>query len=345
DGGDSNLFETLPEPTQEIPAPEPDSGPSLREMLENNEPQRPAPRNDTPRESDDADASSSDRDNLFQSPFGQSRDSDADRQDLERLRQRMERLRENEGRDESVDPSTDASVGAAGKKSSSSMNCEDFRQRIARETIRTLSLDISPPFRPDVFEEKEFEQIKSEFDEKQTIRDWTSLDGFVMGTGRLRDLAYEKAVIEREDGTLQQIAIERLSEGDLGYISKNWGLPNECRLEQVAYVPRNWNKSVMTWKASLLCHKPLYFEEVNLERYGHTAGPVLQPVVSSAHFFANIAVLPYKMGIHPPSECQYALGYYRPGNCAPWIVPPVPLSPRGALTQAAAMTTGFWLIP
>ncbi|NND97516.1 MAG: hypothetical protein HKN47_09340, partial [Pirellulaceae bacterium] len=67
DGGDSNLFETLPEPTQEIPAPEPDSGPSLREMLENNEPQRPAPqrpapRNDTPREGDDADASSSDRD-------------------------------------------------------------------------------------------------------------------------------------------------------------------------------------------------------------------------------------------------------------------------------------------
>ena len=101
----------------------------------------------------------------------------------------------------------------------------------------------------------------------------------------------------------------------------------------------------MTWKASNLCHKPLYFEEVNLERYGHTAGPILQPIVSSAHFFANIAVLPYKKGIHPPNECQYALGYYRPGNCAPWIVPPVPLSLRGAARQAAVMTAGFWLIP
>ena len=74
----------------------------------------------------------------------------------------------------------------------------------------------------------------------------------------------------------------------------------------------------MTWKASNLCHKPLYFEEVNLERYGHTAGPVLQPLVSSAHFFGNIIVLPYKMGVHGPTECQYSLGYYRPGNCAPW---------------------------
>ncbi len=101
----------------------------------------------------------------------------------------------------------------------------------------------------------------------------------------------------------------------------------------------------MTWKASNLCHTPLYFEDVNLERYGHTHGPVLEPVVQSAHFFANIAVLPYKMGVHSPKECQYALGYYRPGNCAPWIIPPVPLSVRGALVQGAALTGAFWLIP
>ena len=48
---------------------------------------------------------------------------------------------------------------------------------------------------------------------------------------------------------------------------------------------------------------------------------------------------------NPPNECQYTLGYYRPGNCAPWIVPPVPISARGALTQGAVMTGAFWLIP
>jgi hypothetical protein len=101
----------------------------------------------------------------------------------------------------------------------------------------------------------------------------------------------------------------------------------------------------MTWKASELMHKPLYFEEVALERYGHTAGPIWQPVISSGHFFANIAVMPYKMGIHPMTECQYALGYYRPGNCAPWQLPAVPLSGRGALYQAKVVTGSVFLLP
>ena len=100
----------------------------------------------------------------------------------------------------------------------------------------------------------------------------------------------------------------------------------------------------MTWTASALCHKPLYFEEVQVERYGHTAG-IVQPFISGAHFFVNIAFLPYNMGINPPNECQYALGYYRPGNCAPWLMPPVPLSIRGAAVQAGAVAGVIAIIP
>jgi hypothetical protein len=103
--------------------------------------------------------------------------------------------------------------------------------------------------------------------------------------------------------------------------------------------------STFTYQASGLCHKPLYFEEVQLERYGHTAGPIKQPLLSGAHFFLNIAVLPYKMGINPPCECQYALGYYRPGSCAPWHIPPVPISVRGALAEAGAWVGGIYIIP
>jgi hypothetical protein len=51
------------------------------------------------------------------------------------------------------------------------------------------------------------------------------------------------------------------------------------------------------------------------------------------------------MGVHSPHECQYALGYYRPGNCAPWIIPPVPLSLKGAWYQAAAVTGTALLVP
>ncbi len=249
--------------------------------------------------------------------------------------------------------SKDKSSGSASKlradeeklKKPTEFSCDKFRASIAAATLQKVSLDISPPFRPDVIELDEFRKLKTKFDEGQEVRDWQSIDGRKLGRGRLKDLAYEKVVIETEFGTTEQLPINRISEADLAYLSKNWGLPQECLIEQATYHPRSWRESTMTWKASNLCHKPLYFEEVNLERYGHDAGPFAQPVISTAHFFANIAVLPYKMGVHSPTECQYALGYYRPGNCAPWIVPPIPLSLRGGLYQAAAMTGAFWLIP
>lgn len=228
---------------------------------------------------------------------------------------------------------------------SSRLSCEEFRQRINQATIDQISLDPSPPFRPDLFNPNDYQRQRERFEDRQSVRPWTNLDGQVILRGRLLDLAYEQAIIETQDGQQQQVPIKYLSEGDLAYLSENWGLPKECRLEHVAFTPRTWTPLTMTWKASNICSKPRYFEEVNLERYGHTAGPWLQPVVSSAHFFANIAVTPYKMGIHPPHECQYALGYYRPGNCAPWIVPPVPISAKGALAQGAFMTGAFWLIP
>jgi len=229
--------------------------------------------------------------------------------------------------------------------SASNLSCEEFRDRIAAQTIDQISLDISPPFRPDEFDQRRHEELLSDFIDQQPIRDWTTNDGQMLGSGRLIDLAYEKAIIERDNGDTIALPMSQLNEGDLAHINSTWGLPRECRIEQVAYQPRDWAPSKVTWTASNLCHNPLYFESVNLERYGHTRGPVMEPVVQSAHFFGNILILPYKMGVHGPRECQYALGYYRPGNEAPWIKQPLPISARGALAQAATMTGLFWLIP
>ena len=121
--------------------------------------------------------------------------------------------------------------------------------------------------------------------------------------------------------------------------------PPECDLGEAVYEPRQWAMTTYTWKASGLCHKPLYFEQVGLERYGHSAGPVLQPFISGAHFFGTIPILPYKIGLEPPGECIYALGYYRPGNCAPRMILPLGLSLRGALFEAGAATGLVFLLP
>ena len=138
-------------------------------------------------------------------------------------------------------------------------------------------------------------------------------------------------------GEKVELAFNELSDDDVCFVTAWWSLPSECSLADEAFQPRNWLASTLTWKASALCHKPLYFEEVALERYGHSVGPIKQPFVSGAHFFGSLAALPYQMGIHPPNECQYALGYYRPGSCAPWLVPPFPVSLRGALAEAGRM--------
>jgi len=122
-------------------------------------------------------------------------------------------------------------------------------------------------------------------------------------------------------------------------------LPPECSLGEKEFPDRCFSPITYTWKASSLCHKPLVFEEKQLERYGHTLHPIVQPFCSAAHFFGCVPLMPYIYGVEPPNECVYTLGYYRPGSCAPYTLDPFPLSVRGALFEAAAVTGFVFLLP
>ena len=126
------------------------------------------------------------------------------------------------------------------------------------------------------------------------------------------------------------------SEGDV---------PHDCPLGNATFQPRAFAPMTYAWTASGLCHKPLYFEDVQLERYGHMAGPWVQPFASAANFFATIPILPYKMGLEPPGECLFTLGYYRPGDCAPYMFDPIPLSVRAGLFEAGAWVGGAAIFP
>jgi len=123
-------------------------------------------------------------------------------------------------------------------------------------------------------------------------------------------------------------------------------LPQECFIESNPFYGRHFSQTCFQWKASALATKGAYFEDTQLERYGHTkVEPVLQPFVSGAKFFGNVVILPYRMGVHPPNECVYTLGHHRPGSCAPYMVEPFPISPRGALFQAGAVTGVLFAVP
>jgi hypothetical protein len=156
---------------------------------------------------------------------------------------------------------------------------------------------------------------------------------------REEDKACREALEALRDDDIASIALDIRVSGKPGS-----DYPCECRLEGDSFQPRRFATTMMTWKAAGYCHKPLYFEDWNLERYGHSHGP-LDPVFSAAHFFVTLPVLPYKMGVELPWECVYPLGYYRPGSCAPWTVPAIPISCRGLAVEAATVTGLVFLLP
>ena len=107
---------------------------------------------------------------------------------------------------------------------------------------------------------------------------------------------------------------------------------------------RPWNATTQYWQASLLCHEPVYFEDINLDRHGFSHG-CCQPAISGTKFFTTVAILPYLIGADPPCCEQFVLGENRPGSHACYICQRPRFSLRGASVQASAVTGLIFLIP
>jgi hypothetical protein len=110
---------------------------------------------------------------------------------------------------------------------------------------------------------------------------------------------------------------------------------------------RDWPTMGYCWDAPGLCHNPLYFEEVNLERYGY--GPrylrVAQPIISAGQFFVTVPILPYLMVAEPTRECVYTLGHYRPGSAVPYRIMLPPLNLKAATVEGGLIVGLIYLIP
>ena len=208
----------------------------------------------------------------------------------------------------------------------------------------------SDPFGDEDWLKDAIEKTEGLLQGKQGSREGSAFEPTEKEAAKLREqLARERK--ENDKNCSEEIA--RIRESGIEAIdisirltgSPGEDFPYECALGNEPLPSREWPLITYNWKASALCHKPLYFEQVQLERYGHSWGPYVQPIMSGVHFFGSVPVLPYKMGVRTPCECVYALGYYRPGNCAPYMIDPVPLSLRGALFQAGAVTGISAVIP
>ena len=134
-----------------------------------------------------------------------------------------------------------------------------------------------------------------------------------------------------------------------GLLPRNYSAerpPQEIDYWDPSGATRGWPIVGYQWKATAFCHQPLYFEEINLERYGYGCCGCLQYGVSAAHFFGTVPALPYLMAADCPYECDYTLGHYRPGSCPPWQFhwPPC-ADPLGTGSELGVITGLIFLIP
>ncbi len=80
-----------------------------------------------------------------------------------------------------------------------------------------------------------------------------------------------------------------------------------------------WVQQTQHWTPAGLWHHPLYFEDVMVERHGHSRGPWIQPWISGGRFFGTLPALAYKWQLDPPRTRFSTLGHYRPGSPAPLV--------------------------
>jgi hypothetical protein len=164
---------------------------------------------------------------------------------------------------------------------------------------------------------------------------------------RPEEIAAPQPVLEIDNRPVRSLTIDIRTPG--GAVPDNLAREQLSRMQTLGDTAsvREWSPFAYQWEAPGLCHQPLYFEEVSLERLGRRPiGPgFAQPAISAAHFFGTVPLLPYAIATHPPSELVYTLGEYRPGSDVPCDLRRPPFSLRGLAAQSAAVTGLILMIP
>lgn len=138
---------------------------------------------------------------------------------------------------------------------------------------------------------------------------------------------------------------DRMVDQDIRTYANEKAAEYDVKFGAEEYQPRIFPDTAMTWEPTNYYHYPLYFEDATLERYGHTYPFLIQPFVSGAKFTGQLLALPYQMTLDPITTPKYALGWYRPGECAPKLKYQIPWNAQAAAVEAATVTGLIFLIP
>jgi hypothetical protein len=127
---------------------------------------------------------------------------------------------------------------------------------------------------------------------------------------------------------------------------KTYDCPPVEALADVGNLDRAFSGTNYMWTAANLYHNPLYFEDPNLERYGLSHRPILQPIMSMSRFTGQLVTLPYHVALSPPDQREYVLGWYRSQDiCTPRKRNRIPWNAKAAMTAAGTYTGLIFLFP
>lgn len=151
-------------------------------------------------------------------------------------------------------------------------------------------------------------------------------------------------VLRFKDDTLEGTFV-----GIIGLISK--GEPSSFDFfDAVRYGgpfnPRTFAASASIFRGPNVHYRPLYFEQVALERWGQSYGNIPQPFIAQAMFYIDLIFIPYSIGKNPPWVCHSGQCLPKPGDIVlPYkLLLPYP-DAHGILLQTSAMGLWFSLIP
>ena len=154
------------------------------------------------------------------------------------------------------------------------VDCDAVRLLAKDLDIKKIAIDSSPDFVKGIPDRRRpSANTKEAFVASAESRPWIDYDGNVVAQGKLVDMRLGMVIIETSEGTRTKFLLDKLCDADKAYVSEKWGLPVSCSIDDRSFPSRDFTDSTVTWKASGACHKPLYFEDVQLERYGHEWGP------------------------------------------------------------------------
>jgi hypothetical protein len=112
--------------------------------------------------------------------------------------------------------------------------------------------------------------------------------------------------------------------------------PEDPVVSTAVFGVRNWEPMATFTEPAYVCYHPLYFEQINSERYGWDVG-VFHPLLSAGIFYFDWVILPYKIAAEPWCRCECSAGLALPGDHVPLVWNGPGFSPAGAAAEAVAI--------